>query len=75
VKSLTSTKDLKKAVAIMYYDFDYRKQKEIFDRLEAETIERLKATLQRLNELGKEIKPIYKIATIEDVLKKSTLAS
>jgi type IV secretory pathway ATPase VirB11/archaellum biosynthesis ATPase len=28
-----------------------------------------------LNELGKEIKPIYKIATIEDVLKKSTLAS
>lgn len=48
---ITNTRDLKKAMALLYYDLKKRDQKEFFENLEAETIDRLELTLKRINEL------------------------
>lgn len=51
LRELVGTRDLKKAIALLYYDGSEANQREIFKNLEEETIKRLSPTLKRINEL------------------------
>ena len=51
LKNLVDTKDSKKALALLYYDFDDSYKKEFFKNLDNDSLTRLKETVQRLNEL------------------------
>lgn len=49
LREITETKDLKKAMAILYYDCNSEQQKSIFGNLSSETHERLNSTIDRIN--------------------------
>lgn len=50
LKKITSTKDLKKALALLYYDFESEQEK-FFKNLHKETILKLSETVKRINEI------------------------